>query len=249
LDLTELRADTSARHPWEIARAKAVEDILGRHREHFASVLDYGCGDGYTGEQVRSAFGSSELVGVDPFFTTTDCGVERRAGGTIERSKDPSELGARRFDLILLCDVLEHLTDDVGVLRALREAHLAAGGLVLVTVPAFQSLFSDHDDFLNHQRRYSLAGLRKVLAAGGLTVVEDGYLFASLLPARLIGSLAERRALATFEQTGIGAWRRGAFLTRVLTTALRLDNAILLAARRFGVTLPGLSAWALCKAS
>jgi hypothetical protein len=249
LDLTELRADTSARHPWEIARAEAVEDILGRHREHFASVLDYGCGDGYTGERVQSAFGSPELVGVDAFFTEAECGVTRRAAGTVERSKDPTDLGTRRFDLILLCDVLEHLSDDVGLLRTLREDHLAAGGLLLVTVPAFQGLFSEHDSFLHHRRRYSLTDLRKTLLAGGLTVVEDGYLFASLLPARLVGKLAERRSLGASEQTGIGAWRGGALLTRALTTALRLDNAILLAARRFGITLPGLSAWALCKAS
>jgi hypothetical protein len=120
---------------------------------------------------------------------------------------------------------------------------------MLVTVPAFQGLFSEHDRFLRHCRRYNLPGLRKTLEAAGLTVVEDGYLFASLLPARLLGNVAEPRGFGTPAPRGIGAWRGGALLTRALTTALRLDNAILLAARRFGITLPGLSAWAVCKAS
>ena len=249
MDLTELRSDTSARHPWEVARAKAVEEILGRHRARFASVLDYGCGDGYTGEHVQDAFGSPELVGVDAFFTEAECGVARRAAGTIERSNDPRGLGDRRFDLILLCDVIEHVSNDVDLLRSLRGDHLAQGGFMLVTAPAFQGLFSEHDRFLRHRRRYSLAALRRTVAEAGLTIVEDGYLFASLLPARLLGTLAERRPLGGSARTGIGAWRGGTLLTRILTTTLRLDNAILLAARRFGITLPGLSAWALCTAS
>ena len=249
MDLTELRCDTSPRHPWEIARAMAVEGILGRHRARFMSVLDYGCGDGFTGEHVQDAFGSSELVGVDAFFTAAECGVAQRAGGTVERASDPRELGARRFDLILLCDVIEHVADDVGLLGELRDAHLAAEGLVLVTAPAFQGLFSEHDRFLRHRRRYSLTDLRSAVAAAGLTAIEDGYLFASLLPARLLAKSAGRRRRGGSRPRGIGAWRGGALLTRAVTTALRLDNALLLAARRCGVTLPGLSAWALCRAS
>jgi hypothetical protein len=139
--------------------------------------------------------------------------------------------------------------DDVALLRALRADHLASRGLVLVTVPAFQGLYSEHDRFLRHHRRYSLSDLRRTLAAAGLTAVEDGYLFASLLPARWLGKLAERRAAGKTQEHGIGGWNGGALLTRVLTAALRFDNAILLAARRFGITLPGLSSWALCKAS
>jgi len=249
LDLIERRSDTSARHPWEVARAKAVEDILTRHRDRFASVLDYGCGDGYTGEHVQNAFSSAELVGVDAFFTESDCGITERRGRTVERSADDRQLGTRRFDLILLCDVIEHVEDDVGLLRTLRDRHMVDGSLMLVTVPAFQQLFSEHDRFLHHHRRYSLPDLRRAVADAGLTIVEDGYLFASLLPARILGKLAERRAAGQSQEHGIGGWNGGTILTRFLTTALRLDNAILLAARRFGITLPGLSSWALCKAS
>jgi hypothetical protein len=210
--------------------------------------LDYGCGDGYTGELVQDAFGSPQLVGVDAFFTAAACGVAPRAGGTVERANDPGRLGTRRFDLILLCDVIEHVADDVGLLCELRDAHLAPDGLVLVTAPAFQGLFSEHDRFLRHRRRYSLTDLRRALAAAGLTVVEDGYLFASLLPARLLATIADRTGRSA-QPRGIGAWRGGALLTGAVTAALRLDNALLLAARRCGITLPGLSAWALCRAS
>lgn len=250
MDLTEMRPETSARHPWEAARAHAITKILERQRTNFASVLDYGCGDGFTGEVVQDAFCVPELVGVDEFLTKADCSIVRRGHGTFERISEPTFLGNRQFDLILLCDILEHVENDLDLLKRLRRMHLAAAGLALVTVPAFQSLFSGHDRFLRHYRRYSLSRLRETLEKADFRIVADGYLFASLLPARLLGKIIESRVPSfTAERKGIGAWQGGTLVTRALTQALQLDNAIMLTLRRWRVTLPGLSAWALCEIS
>ncbi len=248
--MSERFSDTAARHPWEVARARAVEDILRQHRGSFATVLDYGCGDGYTGEHVQDVFRVPQLMAVDVYLPAVSCGVAPRGPGTVERSRDPSALGARRFDLILLCDVIEHVEDDVGLLRQLSREHLAADGLAMVTVPAFQALFSEHDRFLRHHRRYSLSHLRDAVGTAGLAIVDDGYLFGSLLPARAAATaIGDRPAAAGAEAHGIGGWDRGRLLTSMVTTALRLDNALMLGARRLGITLPGLSAWALCRTS
>jgi SAM-dependent methyltransferase len=228
-----------------VARAQAVEAILRRRKPRVATLLDYGCDDGFTGERLQDVFGVPQLTAVDPSMPEVSCGVARRAAGTVERSRDPDVLRGRRFDLILLCDVIEHVEDDVDVLRRLRRDHLAPDGLVMVTVPAFQALFSAHDRFLKHHRRYTLSGLRDVVAGAGLAPVEDGYLFGSLLPARVATA-------AIYEPPGargIGGWTGGPVFTRLVTTALQMDNAIMLAGRRLGLTLPGLTAWALCRAS
>ena len=66
----------------------------------------------------------------------------------------------------------------------------------MVTVPAFQALFSEHDRFLKHQRRYSLSGLRDVVAKSGLAAVADGHLFGSLLPARAVATAIGERPTA-----------------------------------------------------
>jgi SAM-dependent methyltransferase len=232
-----------------MARAQAVEAILKRRKPRVATLLDYGCGDGFTGEHLQDALGASHLTAVDPRMPEVSCGVARRAAGTVERSRDPAVLRGRRFDLILLCDVLEHVEDDVAVLERLRRDHLAPDGLVLVTVPAFQALFSAHDRFLKHHRRYTLSGLRDVVAAAGLAPVADGYLFGSLLPARVVTTAVGASATAEAGVRGIGGWRGGPLLTRIVTTALQMDNAIMLAGRRLGLTLPGLTAWALCRTS
>ena len=226
-----------------------MEAILARRQPRVATLLDYGCGDGYTGERLQDAFRVPQLTAVDPGMPEVSCGVARRGVGTVERSRDPDALRDRRFDLILLCDVIEHVEDDEAVLERLRRDHLAPDGLVMVTVPAFQALFSAHDRYLKHRRRYTLSSLRDVVARAGLGVGEDGYLFGSLLPARLAAAAVGARAAAGPEGHGIGAWPRGPLVTRLVTTALQVDNAIMLAGRRLGITLPGLTVWALCRTS
>jgi SAM-dependent methyltransferase len=225
-----------------------VGAILGRRQARFATVLDYGCGDGYTGEHLQDVFRVPHLTAVDPFLPEVSCGVARRTSGTVERSRDPDVLRGRRFDLILLCDVIEHVEDDVEVVGQLSRDHLVPDGLVMVTAPAFQALFSAHDRYLKHRRRYTLSSLRDVVARAGLAVIDDGYLFGSLLPARVAAAAVGERAAGP-EEHGIGAWPRGPFVTRLVTTALQVDNAIMLAGRRLGITLPGLTVWALCRTS
>ena len=220
-----------------------------RRQARFDSALDYGCGDGYTGELLQDVFRIPHLTAVDPFLPEVSCGVARREAGTVERARDPAALHGRRFDLILLCDVIEHVEDDVGLLGQLSRDHLAPGGLVMVTVPAFEALFSAHDRSLKHRRRYTLSGLRDVVARAGLTAVEDGYLFGSLLPARVVATAVGERAAAGPQEHGIGGWQRGPLVTRIVTTVLQVDNAIMLASRRLGITLPGLTTWALCRTS
>jgi 2-polyprenyl-3-methyl-5-hydroxy-6-metoxy-1,4-benzoquinol methylase len=248
MDLSETRAGGAARHPWEVARAEAIIRVLGRTRKSFATVLDYGCGDGFSGREVQRAFGASALAGIDVHLPEASCGLQHVDGKTVELTRDEATLGERRFELVLLCDVIEHVHDAEPFLRGIIERRVAPGGLLLLTVPAFQILFSSHDRALRHYRRYSLRQLRETVSNVELDVVESGYLFASLLAARGLGKLGElvRKPTADAE-FGVGGWQRGPLLTRWVTRALSLDNSVLLGARRMGLTLPGLSAWALCK--
>ncbi|MGH9617702.1 MAG: methyltransferase domain-containing protein [Acidobacteriaceae bacterium] len=84
-------------------------------------------------------------------------------------------------DLVLLMDVLEHVDDDVQLIKS-SIASAAAGAFVLISVPAFQSLFSAHDRFLDHRRRYTIRSLEAVVKAAGLKIVSSRYFFAIILP-------------------------------------------------------------------
>ena len=117
----------------------------------------------------------------------------------------------------------------------------------MVTVPAFQSLFSDHDRALQHYRRYRVPQLRAALHDTGMAVEDEGYMFASLLLPRLLEKLMEA-AGRRHTNHGAGAWTGSGSLTAALAGALTLDARTLLAARRIGLRIPGLTAWAFCRA-
>ena len=244
MDLSEVRGSRE-RHPWERARAVAVERILRDVRVAPRTILDYGCGDGFTGEHVHAAFGAEALLGFDIELTVEQCVA--RSHGRIRYANDWALAGPGLFDLGLLCDVIEHVPDDQALLGSVRE-RLADDSHLLVTVPAFQALFTGHDRALRHFRRYSLAQLEGSLASAGFELRGSGYLFASLLPARGLTKLLESvKPPAASGDFGIGAWNGSAALTRALETMLTLDNSLLLGLASYGIKLPGLSAWAVCK--
>jgi SAM-dependent methyltransferase len=243
MDLSEV-GDFSERHPWETARAVAIERILKSANVHPQAVLDYGCGDGFTGERVLSALGASELLGFDIYLTDEQC--RKNTKPRVTYTNDWADASERSFDLCLLCDVVEHVADDRALLATVRE-RLRGEGHVLITVPAFQSLFTAHDRALRHFRRYRLSQLERLIADAGLELESSGYLFGSLLPSRGAAKLLEAVKPKSPDDFGIGSWKGSKAVTSALETVLNLDNSVLLGLAARGIKLPGLSAWVLCK--
>ncbi len=244
MDLREVR-NSNVRHPWETARAVAIERILREAKARPEAILDFGCGDGFTGERVLHAFGARNLVGFDIHLTDEQC--EARSRGAISYANTWQSLAPRSFDLCLLCDVIEHVADDRALLELAR-SQISADGQVLITVPAFQALFSVHDRALKHFRRYTLSQLHAVIRAAGLEPIGSGYLFASLLPGRSLTKLSELlRPREHGHEFGIGAWQGSPLFTQSVETVLNLDNSTLFGLAKRGIKLPGASAWALCK--
>jgi SAM-dependent methyltransferase len=242
MDLSEVRGSHS-RHPWETARAVAIERILREAAIQPRAILDYGCGDGFTGERVFSAVGAERLVGFDIYLTEQQCAA--RSHGAVRYSNDWAQVGPEPFDLCLLCDVIEHVVDDGALLKDTCQ-RLNPDGYALITVPAFQVLFSSHDRALKHFRRYTLPQLRNVITAAGFSECGSGYLFGSLIPGRALALALEAMAPKR-DDFGIGAWNGSPTVTRGIEALLNFDNSVLLALASRGIHLPGLSAWALCK--
>jgi SAM-dependent methyltransferase len=107
----------------------------------------------------------------------------RAAGLDVRAGALPADrVVPRRWpDVVLLLDVIEHLDDDAAALRAARDMP-APGGTLMVTVPAYPSLWSAHDVVLGHRRRDRASGLRAVVQTAGFTVTHLSYLNALLLP-------------------------------------------------------------------
>jgi 2-polyprenyl-3-methyl-5-hydroxy-6-metoxy-1,4-benzoquinol methylase len=96
-----------------------------------------------------------------------------------------------KYDLILLCDVLEHIEDELEFLRAVT-FHLAPRGSLLINVPAIQSLYSKYDKVAGHKRRYSIAQLGEVTSRAQLRLVRISYWGLSLVPFVVLRQLMSR---------------------------------------------------------
>ncbi|HEY6724402.1 MAG TPA: methyltransferase domain-containing protein [Polyangiaceae bacterium] len=248
MDLVERQPTHAPRHPWETARAEAIRSLVARFALSTPAVLDVGCGDGYLLAELNTHFQLREAVAQDVHLTP-ELAVELARPG-IEFVQGLEQLRGRRFDLVLLLDVLEHVRDPVALLTQLWREHLAAGGWVLITVPAFQLLFSEHDRALKHEKRYARLEIAALAQQAGLRVHASGYLFSSLLVPRVLGKLRERLVppRSTPSAVGIGGWNGPPWLTRALHRLLCADNQLCLRAQQQGLVVPGLSAWISCSA-
>lgn len=242
MDLREQALQTSShRHPWELARAAVVRSVLPADLPSRV-VADIGAGDLFFAGIVQ-AIGCRRFYAIDSGYADTE------NTGQFARSPSLAVVPDQSLDLVLLMDVLEHVDDEGGFLQQIRPK-MRPGSTLLVTVPAFQFLFSDHDRFLQHHRRYDFSRLESVLTREGFVVERSFYFFASLLPLRLLKKLLELlRRPRTQQEKGISQWGQPAnsWITRSVVGSLRFDAWICRILASSGFKLPGLSLCALCK--
>jgi 2-polyprenyl-3-methyl-5-hydroxy-6-metoxy-1,4-benzoquinol methylase len=256
MDLIEAAADAPPhRHPWEIARLSVLRRLIRRRvaLDKGATVVDVGCGDAFIIGELARSFPAVRFIGIDAAFTPATAAARQQAlPPNVRLHFDLEELaGAAPAALVLLMDVLEHVEDERGFLTGLLGRSVVGPAThVVVTVPAFQALFSSHDVFLKHHRRYTRQQLRRALEGAGLTVVAGGYFFSSLLPIRILSVLRERVTTATPSRgTGLTSYQGGAGVTAAMTALLKADAGVGLALGQLGIHLPGLSTYAICRTS
>lgn len=258
MDLRERPSSVTVRHPWEAVRARFFCRVLASPLTEPVDVLDIGAGDGFVGAKLLDALpAGSSVTCFDSEYTDDDlanlCGdAGDVTSGPIRFARTPPD---REFDAIVMLDVLEHIADDRGFLRDFVMQRLRPGGRLLISVPAHQALYTQHDVALGHHRRYSPGELRDVLVASGLAPLTSGSLFCSLLAPRAAAKLVERArgirsrpvsSPADSVATGLTRWRHGRVVTSALETALEIDARLCELAARLSAPSVGLSAWALC---
>ena len=246
MDLREARLGDGSRHPWELARMRTVLGLLHRYcrAEVSQSVIDIGCGDAFLTARVAERFSPRRIVGLDIHLTDAALEGLRKQHRSLALERDPSRCGGPA-ECVLLLDVLEHIEEDSSFLSSLVEGRLSHGGKLLVTVPAFESLFSAHDEFLGHFRRYSLESLRQRMEQSGLQVLAGGYLFTTLVLPRWLSVSWQKWVSGPMAPRGIGAWKGGLLVTGILTVLLSLDNSLSVRLNGWGIRPPGLSVWAV----
>lgn len=181
--------DNEDRYWWFVSRRELVVRLVRWvGLKGPARLVDVGCGTGATA-QALGQFG--EVVGVDLSDRALSyCrrrGVERLVQGRVEALPLPSD----QFDVLVATDIVEHLDDD---LAGLKEFHriLKPGGRAVVTVPAYEFLWSEHDVALMHRRRYVARQLAQRAREAGFELDRLSYALCLLMPLAF-GRLLKRK--------------------------------------------------------
>jgi len=262
MDLVEARTQkyvSSSRHPWERARFEVVRRFITRHvpLPEGAAVLDVGCGDAFILGELARFYPGRSFFGVDTAYAadTIRRYQTHATASSVRLYQSLDEVGhppGGSVSLILLMDVLEHVEREHELIQKLLDRPwIGRETRFLVTVPAYSWLFSAHDRFLGHYRRYSRASATRMLQAAGLAVVDSGYFFASLVPLRSVQVLLERCSgrRATRETTEVASWQGSTVVGNTLKALLVLDERVARGLSRVGIVLPGLSVFAICRKS
>jgi 2-polyprenyl-3-methyl-5-hydroxy-6-metoxy-1,4-benzoquinol methylase len=172
-------------HHWYYrAKAAALRRAVGGLRPK--RLLDVGAGSGFFSRHLLSDAGAESALCVDIGYARER--DDQAAGKPVLYRRD---CGPTDCDLVLMMDVLEHVDDDRALVRHYA-GKVPSGAHFLVTVPAFSFLWSGHDVFLEHKRRYRLSEIETTMRDGGLQVVHGAYFFGLVFPLAMAVRLVER---------------------------------------------------------
>jgi trans-aconitate methyltransferase len=258
MDLKEAKFRTQsivARHPWEVA-IDISRNLLDAINTSGGILLDMGCGDTWFVEQLSARYPSIHCFAVDINFTdeTLEFLREKNKDTKIKvfRTLEDAQvaIGNQTVQMVLLLDVIEHIADDIAFLKWMQTfPAINRDTRFVITVPAFQSLFSRHDVFLEHYRRYDNAMLERHITQAGLRSEKKGYFFLSLLLARAAAVLMEKATKNNKPTTGLVEWDKGHAVTAAIKNVMLVDHYVTKLFSKLGIKLPGLSNYIICRKS
>ena len=218
LERLEKLAEMEQRHFWFVGRRRLLDQLISRYvRSGQTELLDVGCG---TGSMLQALLGRG--------FRTY--GADQRPEGLVQAIRSNRSLSlaqatatslpfkGNQFDVVLALDLIEHV-DDRTCLQEISRV-LGPGGRLLVTVPAFDWLWSFRDEAAGHRRRYSRNQLVARLNEAGFVLEHTAYfnflLFPLVLSSRLLGR--RQRGFRDLEDEPLG------FMNTLLTQVIKLET-------------------------
>jgi len=181
--------------------------------------VDLGCGTGGFGRAIRDSFPTESTLLVD------------NSSEALKRIPDQSGIQKLALDLsapfslpttpnLITCmDVIEHVADDVNILKNIHSV-LKPEGLMILSVPAHSFLYSSWDKALGHYRRYSKHGLVEKVEKAGFHIISASYGWSFLFPA------APYRFLSSKKQTKLEYPQVSPWLNRMLISAAKVESKL-----------------------
>jgi trans-aconitate methyltransferase len=177
-------------HFWFVAREQICLDLIdGIMKESVKRILDYGCGTGKIAYLLQQRYQDKEIFGADVSDAALDyC---RKRGLTNIFDLKNEKLPQNTFDLIICFEVLEHIEDEMEFLAQVKEL-LRTGGMIFMTVPAYDFLWSGEDYVSNHVRRYTRKQIKQKIGQAGFRTSKVSYFNTFLFLPIVLVLLAKR---------------------------------------------------------
>ncbi len=210
-------------HWWFISRNGFVRHLIETLARSFPFILDGGSG---TGINLASFSKFGNAFGIDISEQALTFCRRRSLRKLVRGSLEQMGFRAKTFDLITCLDVLEHTVDPLRTLTELRRV-LKDDGKMIITVPAFRFLWSQHDEALSHLRRYNRSDLQLELQEAGIKAEKTGYFFFAsffvVAPIRIVRKFASRTFVSQSDTTTLPP----PLLNRFLISLFRLEIKIM----------------------
>ncbi len=205
---------------WFRSRNQLILWAIEKYAPNFQSLLEIGCGTAYVLSGVSQKFPDSTLSGSEIFLAGLDFAAERLPAVKFMQMDARAIPFENEFDVIGAFDVVEHIKEDERVLSQIH-ASLKPEGLVLLTVPQHEWLWSAADDYACHERRYVAADIHMKIKTAGFQLLRSTSFVTALLPAMMISRFLQRRtSIENFDASAelkISPWLNHLFW-RVLAT-------------------------------
>lgn len=163
-----------SKHWWFVSKKRIIISFLEDYviGKSDIKILDAGCGAGLMLNNLQS-YGTTFAMDYSPDAVEFS---KKIFNGEVQRGWLPDNFPYKdqKFDAIVCLDVIEHIDDDLKSLQVLRD-HLSPGGIMIITVPALQFLWSKWDDLNHHKRRYNKEQFKKVILSAGFEIEKLSY--------------------------------------------------------------------------
>lgn len=208
---------------WFQSRNDLVRWVLSSRCGSAKTLLEIGCGNGYVLAGVQQTHPHLTLSGSELSRHALTIARERLSNAALYDFDARSIPFRAEFDVVCAFDVIEHIDQDVDVLRQMRMA-CAPAGMVVVTVPQHRLLWSESDTYAGHKRRYSRTDLLERMRAAGLTPTLVTSFASTALPLMAVSRSIERITRRPFDpgREHLQAQRANAILRRLYRLDLRL---------------------------
>jgi SAM-dependent methyltransferase len=174
---------------WFRGRRYLLRNLIQGLKLRDALILDAGCGTGFARSELSRG---GTVIGLDASPEAIAQGLDGKPVESCVAYAQSIPFPSDTFDLVVALDIIEHLEDEMPALSEVRRA-CKSGAYFYVTVPAYQGLWSHHDEVLGHYRRYTVCEMVEKLKKAGFEICRASYLVSSILPAAAAFRALRRR--------------------------------------------------------